>query len=113
MLNTPRPILCITVVRDDDDNLASVVDFGNGERIFASAATLDLGLDEPHTVLHDAAHTLLAVVLGLDGSPVLRRVAGLQPLSQRQVDLEEAAVFAIHAWVSGLQTDLAELEAHQ
>lgn len=96
--------LTITVGHRADGTLASVVRFPvTDETIVACADEPPLGLDESDNVLHDVAHTLLACRLGLKGSPVLERVLDLCSLSQRAVDLEEAANFAIQAWCAALE----------
>lgn len=99
-------LLAITVGRDQSTGrLATVVRFPNGQRLVATKGDLDLGFSEPDTVLHDVAHTLLAARLGIGRSPVLERVVDLRPLSQRDVDLEEAATFALQAWCAALRDE--------
>lgn len=95
--------LSIAVGYREDGSLLTIVHFPTGERIEAESGNPDLGFDEANTVLHDVAHTLLACLLGLDRSPVLERVVDLRPLSQRDVDLEEAASFALQAWCASLR----------
>lgn len=97
--------LVISVGHRSDGSLITVVRFASGERLTADADSPDLGFSEPDTCLHDVAHTLLAARLGLDRSPVLERVVNLRPLSQRNVDLEEAATFAIQAFCAGIRGD--------
>lgn len=94
--------LTITVGHRADGSLSTAVHFPTGEKVEATAADPDLGLDEPDNVLHDVAHTLLACLRGLERSPVLERVVDLRPLSQRDVDLEELAAFAFQAWCIAL-----------
>lgn len=118
--------LTITVGHRPDGTLASVVRFPvTDETITACADDPPLGLDAADNVLHDVAHTLLACRLGLRRSPVLERVLDLCSLSQRAVDLEEAANFAIQAWcaaldgrdhraaVANVRTALERLEEHE
>jgi hypothetical protein len=95
--------LTITVGHREDGSLSTTVHFASGEALHADAGSPDLGFDEQDTVLHDVAHTILACRLGLDRSPVLERVVDLRPLSQEEVDLEEAAAFAIQAFCAALQ----------
>lgn len=76
--------------------------WADGQRVSTPAPT-DLGLSDACNILHDAAHALLAAHAGLEGSPVLERVAGVRSLSQEQVDLEEAATFALQAWCAALR----------
>lgn len=90
--------LTITVGHRADGSLLTTVHFPTGEKITADALDPDLGFTETENVLHDVGHTLLSARLGLDRSPVLERVVNLRPLTQRAVDLEESAVFAIQAW---------------
>lgn len=110
----PDLLCCIEVGTNEDGNLQSVLHFHaeSSHPIVATKGSPDLGLDEYHTVLHDAAHLLLCLLSGVGASPVLERAAGVRPgehadpvsgLSQHLVDLEEAAVFALHAYVQGLQ----------
>lgn len=96
--------VCLTIIvgHREDGSLSTAVHFPSGERLRASTEDPDLGFDEPDTVLHDVAHTLLACRLGLSRSPVLERVVDLRPLSQRDVDLEELATFAIQAWCASI-----------
>lgn len=103
---------CIQVGHDHAGHLCSVTRFADGEPIIATADDPDLGLNEPHTVLHDAVHLVLCLMAMGRVSPVLERVAGIRPgakadpengLDQELVDLEEAAAFAIHAYVAALQ----------
>lgn len=101
--DTVDTCLAVLVGHRADGSLVTTVHFASGERLTADAGDPDLGFTEPHTVLHDAAHTILACLLGLDRSPVLERVVNLRPLSQRDVDLEEAAAFAIQAWCMALR----------
>lgn len=107
-------LACIEVRRQEDGTLISHCNFHNqdAKTIVAKPGDPDLGLDDEHTVLHDAAHLLLCLLAGVGTSPVLERVAGVRPgaledpvngLDQTRVDLEEAAVFALHAWVQHLQ----------
>lgn len=97
--------VCLTIVvgRRADGALSTSVQFPTGEKLQAKDGEPDLGFCEPDTVLHDVAHTLLAARLGLDRSPVLERVVDLAPLTQEQVDLEEAATFALQAWCAALR----------
>ena len=95
--------LTVTVGHREDGSLLTVVRFASGERLEATAGNPDLGVGEAHEVVHDAAHTVLACLLGLDRSPVLERVVDLRPLSQADVDLEEAATFALQAWCASLR----------
>lgn len=95
--------LTVTVGHRADGSLHTVVHFPTGEKLSADASDPDLGFDEADNVLHDVGHTLLACRLGLDRSPVLERVVELRPLSQRDVDLEEAGIFTIQAWCAALQ----------
>jgi len=97
--------LTINVGHRADGSLLTVVRFASGERLEAEAGNPDLGVGEAHEVVHDAAHTILACLLGLDRSPVLERVVDLAPLSQRDVDLEEAATFALQAWCASLRNE--------
>lgn len=103
--------IAIEVGRRSDGTLVTAVRFATGDVITAEAGDPDVGLTEPHTVLHDAAHTILACLLGLDRSPVLERVADLRPLTQRDVDLEEAAAFALQAWCASLRGDESDVWA--
>jgi hypothetical protein len=96
------PVLQVEVGRRPSGELVTLVTFPGGETLVAEAGNPDVGLDEPHTCLHDVAHTLLAARLALR-SPVLERVVDLRPLSQTDVDLEEAAVFALQAWCLSLE----------
>lgn len=96
-------LLAVAIGRRPDGALEAVVRFPDGTRLVADAKDPDLGFSEPQNVLHDVAHTILAAHLGLDRSPVLERVVDLRPLTQREVDLEEAAVFAIQAWCAALR----------
>lgn len=95
----PRPArqLTVTVDRHTDGTLHSTVTFPGGQTITASAVDPDLGFDEVDNVLHDLAHTLITCRRGLERSPVLERVVDLRPLSQRDVDIEELATFALQA----------------
>lgn len=95
--------LTVTVGYRADGSLYGVVQFPEGPQITSQAGDPDLGFNEPDTVLHDVAHTLLVTRLGLDRSPVLERVVELRPLSQRDVDLEEAATFALQAFAAALR----------
>lgn len=101
----PQVDLCLSIAvgHRADGSLVTTVRFASGERLVAEAGNPDLGFDEADTVLHDVAHTLLSCRLGLDRSPVLERVVDLRPLTQRDVDLEEAAAFALQAWCAALQ----------
>lgn len=94
--------LSISVGHDDTGALVTEVRFPYGRSIVARAGDPDVGLDETHTVLHDVAHALLSAAIGLR-SPVLERVTEARSLSQRDVDLEEAAAFAIQAWCISLR----------
>lgn len=96
-------LLGVTVGRRPDGALEAVVRFPDGSRLVADSKDPDLGFTEAQNVLHDVAHTLLAAHLGLDRSPVLERVVDLRPLTQREVDLEEATVFALQAWCAALR----------
>lgn len=95
--------LVITVGHREDGSLQSAVRFPTGDVLVAKAGDPDLGFTETDNVLHDVAHTLLAACAGLSRSPVLERVVDLRPLSQQDVDLEEAAVFALQAWCASLR----------
>ena len=95
--------LNITVARKADGSLHAVCSFPDGQTLSSQAGDPDLGFDEADTVLHDVAHTLLNARLGLDRSPVLERVVDLRPLSVEDVDVEEAATFALQAYVAKLQ----------
>jgi hypothetical protein len=95
--------LNITVGHRADGTLVTTVRFASGEKLVAEAGDPDLGFSEPHTVLHDVTHSLLACLLGLDRSPVLERVVELRALSQVDVDIEEAATFAIQAFCHALR----------
>lgn len=96
---------CLTIIvgHRADGSLVTTVHFASGERLTAEAGDPDLGFDEADNVLHDVAHTLLACRTGLDRSPVLERVVEIRSLSQRDVDLEEFAAFALQAWCATLQ----------
>lgn len=93
------PVTTITVGTE-----GTTVRAADGQEIRTPVPT-DLGLTEADTILHDAAHAILAAHVGLTCSPVLERVAEARSLSQDQVDLEEAATFAIQAWCASLRGD--------
>lgn len=103
---TPIPAdVCLSIEcgHDQKGDPYAMARFASGEVLTATPVDPDLGFDHANTVLHDAAHSIIACLLGLDRSPVLERVVELRSLSQEQVDLEEAAVFAIQAWCASLQ----------
>lgn len=104
-------LIAVEVGRQDDGSLVTTVHFPEGEVLKAEAGDPDVGLNEANTCLHDLAHTLVACRLGLERSPVLERTVGVRPgrsespdgLSQFDVDVEEAAVFALQAYCHVLQ----------
>lgn len=107
-MTPPIPdLLCSIVVgRQDNGRLYARTEFAHPEAqpIIATADDPDLGLNEADTVIHDVAHLLLCVLASIDGSPVLERVAGIRPGGEAgvcpvTVELEEAAVFALQAYV--------------
>lgn len=98
-------LLSVNIGHRTNGSLVASVRFASGDLLTAEAGDPDLGFTEADTVLHDVAHTLLACRLGLGRSPVLERVVNLRPLTQEQVDLEEAAVFAIQAWCLSLRNE--------
>lgn len=96
--DTEGPVTTITVRPAE----GTTVTTAGGDTVSTPTPT-DLGLGDACNILHDAAHALLAAHVGLEGSPVLERVSGLRSLTQEQVDLEEAATFALQAWCAALR----------